>query len=94
VIAFIFPGQGAQAVGMGRALADRFPVCRAAFDEADRALGESLSTLIFDGPAETLTLEHVVRDRSTLVHGALAAARWVIGKRGWFTMRDVLGLRG
>jgi 4-hydroxy-tetrahydrodipicolinate reductase len=45
-----------------------------------------------DGPAETLVLEHVVRDRATFAHGALAAARWVVGRKGWFTMRDVLGL--
>jgi [acyl-carrier-protein] S-malonyltransferase len=56
MIAFLFPGQGSQAVGMGRALADTFPEARAVFDEADAALGEPLSRLIFDGPAETLTL--------------------------------------
>jgi [acyl-carrier-protein] S-malonyltransferase len=56
VIAFLFPGQGSQAVGMGRALAERFAVCRQVFEEADRALGEPLSDLIFNGPAETLTL--------------------------------------
>jgi 4-hydroxy-tetrahydrodipicolinate reductase len=44
----------------------------------------------FDGPAETLTLTHTVRDRATFAHGALVAARWVRGRRGWFTMRDVL----
>ena len=49
-------------------------------------------TVGFDGPAETLTLVHTVRDRATFAHGALTAARWVAGKRGWFTMRDVLGL--
>jgi [acyl-carrier-protein] S-malonyltransferase len=59
VIAFLFPGQGSQAVGMGRALADRFSVCRDTFAEADAALGEPLSRLIFDGPADQLTLtEH------------------------------------
>jgi 4-hydroxy-tetrahydrodipicolinate reductase len=47
-------------------------------------------TVGFDGPAETLALVHTVRDRGTFAHGALAAARWVAGKRGWFTMRDVL----
>src|SRR5262245_7941042 len=56
MIAFIFPGQGAQKVGMGRSLADRFPVCRETFDEADAALGESLSTLCFDGPEDRLLL--------------------------------------
>jgi [acyl-carrier-protein] S-malonyltransferase len=56
VIAFIFPGQGSQKVGMGRALAEAFPVCRGAFDEADAALGEPLSRLCFEGPADELTL--------------------------------------
>ena len=46
----------------------------------------------FDGPAEALTLTHLVRDRATFAHGALEAARWVAGRQGWFTMRDVLGL--
>lgn len=46
----------------------------------------------FDGPSETLTLSHVVRDRATFAQGALVAARWVIGRRGWFSMRDVLGI--
>ena len=49
-------------------------------------------TVGFDGPAETLELVHTVRDRATFAHGALAAARWVVGKKGWFGMRDVLGL--
>jgi [acyl-carrier-protein] S-malonyltransferase len=56
VIAFLFPGQGSQAVGMGKAFAERFPEARAVFEEADRALGEPLSDLIFKGPAERLTL--------------------------------------
>ena len=45
-----------------------------------------------DGPAETVTITHTVRDRSTFAHGALRAARWVQGKQGWYTMRDVLGI--
>lgn len=56
MIAFVFPGQGAQKVGMGKALAEKFPVCRDTFAEADAALGESLSGLCFDGPAEKLLL--------------------------------------
>lgn len=55
-IAFVFPGQGSQAVGMGRALAEAFPAARAVFDEVDAALGESLSTLIWEGPEDRLTL--------------------------------------
>jgi [acyl-carrier-protein] S-malonyltransferase len=56
MIAFVFPGQGAQKVGMGKSLAENFPICRDVFAEADTALGESLSTLCFEGPAETLQL--------------------------------------
>ena len=55
-IAFTFPGQGSQAVGMGQALAQDFAAARAVFDEVDDALGEKLSTLIWEGPADTLTL--------------------------------------
>jgi len=51
-------------------------------------------TVGFDAQAETLALTHTVRDRATFAHGALAAARWVQGRKGWFTMRDVLGLTG
>ncbi|MGO4683470.1 ACP S-malonyltransferase [Hyphomicrobium sp. 2TAF46] len=54
--AFVFPGQGSQDVGMGKALADAFPSARAVFDEVDVALGEKLSALIWEGPKETLTL--------------------------------------
>jgi 4-hydroxy-tetrahydrodipicolinate reductase len=49
-------------------------------------------TIGFDGPAETITLTHAARDRTAFARGALAAARWVHGKRGWFTMQDVLGV--
>ena len=55
-IAFVFPGQGAQTIGMGRALADAYPAARAVFEEVDEALGESLSSLIWEGDQDTLTL--------------------------------------
>lgn len=54
--AFVFPGQGSQAIGMGRALAEAYPAAKAVFDEVDEALGEKLSALIWDGAIEDLTL--------------------------------------
>jgi len=55
-IAFVFPGQGSQAVGMGLALANAFPVARRTFEEIDEALSDKLSRIMWEGPAETLTL--------------------------------------
>jgi [acyl-carrier-protein] S-malonyltransferase len=55
-VAFVFPGQGSQAVGMGKALADNYASARAVFEEVDAALGVKLSATIFDGPADQLTL--------------------------------------
>jgi len=57
-LAFIFPGQGSQAVGMGRELGEAFPSARAVFEEVDDALGEKLARLIAEGPIEELTLTH------------------------------------
>ncbi|MBE0554076.1 MAG: ACP S-malonyltransferase [Rhodobacteraceae bacterium] len=54
--AFVFPGQGAQTIGMGRALAEAYPAARAVFDEVDAALGEKLSALIWEGDIAELTL--------------------------------------
>ena len=51
-------------------------------------------TVGFDGPAESMTLSHTARDRTPFARGALVAARWVKGRRGWFTMNDVLGVAG
>ncbi|MFV0368009.1 MAG: ACP S-malonyltransferase [Hyphomicrobiaceae bacterium] len=55
-VAFVFPGQGSQAVGMGKALADNFASAREVFQEVDAALGDKLSAIMWDGPKETLTL--------------------------------------
>ena len=54
--AFVFPGQGAQSIGMGKALADAYPTAKAVFDEVDEALGEKLSSLIWEGEQDELTL--------------------------------------
>jgi [acyl-carrier-protein] S-malonyltransferase len=55
-IAFTFPGQGSQAVGMGKDLAEAYPEARAVFEEVDEALGQKLSDILWNGPEETLTL--------------------------------------
>ena len=60
-IAFLFPGQGSQAVGMGKELADNHAVARQAFDEADEALGYKLSQLCFEGPEEKLKLTEITQ---------------------------------
>ena len=71
--ALVFPGQGAQAVGMGRALAEAHPAARAVFDEVDEALGEKLSALIWEGPQEALTL--TANAQPALMATSLAALR-------------------
>ena len=76
-LAFLFPGQGSQSVGMGAALAAEDPVCRRTFEEADEALGLALSKLCFEGPAEDLTLtantQPAILTVSVAVDRALAA---------------------
>lgn len=71
--AFVFPGQGAQTIGMGRALADAYPAARAVFDEVDDALGEKLSALIWEGQPEELTL--TANAQPALMATSLAALR-------------------
>ncbi len=71
--AFVFPGQGAQTIGMGKALADAYPSAKAIFDEVDDALGEKLSALIWEGEIETLTLTQ--NAQPALMATSLAAMR-------------------
>lgn len=71
--AFVFPGQGSQAVGMGRALADAYPAARAVFEEVDEALGERLSALIWEGPEDRLQLTE--NAQPALMATSLAAMR-------------------
>lgn len=71
--AFVFPGQGAQTIGMGKALADAYPAAKAVFDEVDDALGEKLSQLIWEGEQDTLTLTQ--NAQPALMATSLAAMR-------------------
>ena len=93
--ALTFPGQGSQAVGMGKALAEAYPEARAVFDEVDDALGERLSTVIFDGPIEALTL--TANAQPALMAVSLAAIRALeangldIGRQAAFVAGHSLG---
>jgi [acyl-carrier-protein] S-malonyltransferase len=78
-IAFVFPGQGSQAVGMGAELAKTYSAARAVFDEVDAALGQGLSCIMFDGPLETLTLTE--NAQPALMAVSLAVMR-VLEERG------------
>ena len=73
MIAFIFPGQGSQKVGMGKGLAEAFPICRETFAEADAALGEPLSKLCFEGPDDQLMLTE--NTQPAILAMSVAAAR-------------------
>src|SRR5258708_33348953 len=72
-IAFIFPGQGSQAVGMGKDLAEKYPIARQTFEEADEALGYKLSQVCFDGPEEKLRLTEVTQP--AILTASIAALR-------------------
>jgi 4-hydroxy-tetrahydrodipicolinate reductase len=82
----------------GTAIAIRDAMVQAGYDAAIDVASTRVGaipgkhTLGFDGPADTITLTHTTRDRSLFARGALEAARWVHGRRGWFSMKDVLGL--
>ena len=83
-IAFTFPGQGSQSVGMGKALADAFPEARRVFEEVDEALGEKLSQVIWEGPEDRLTL--TANAQPALMAVSLAAVR-ALEARG-FSIKD------
>ena len=90
--AFIFPGQGSQTVGMGKALAQAFPAARAVFDEVDAALGDKLSGVIFEGPAETLTLTE--NTQPALLAVSLAVMRVLEAEIGLDLARDAKFVAG
>jgi [acyl-carrier-protein] S-malonyltransferase len=91
-IAFIFPGQGSQSVGMGKGLADAFPAARAVFDEVDAALGENLTSIIWDGPADTLTLTE--NAQPGLMAVSLATMRVLEAEAGLVLARDAQFVAG
>ncbi len=84
-IAFVFPGQGSQDVGMGKALADNFTVAREVFDEVDEALGEKLSAIMWEGPKATLTL--TANAQPALMAVSMAVMR-VLEKEKGFKLAD------
>jgi [acyl-carrier-protein] S-malonyltransferase len=90
--AFIFPGQGSQAVGMGKALADAFAPARAVFEEVDAALGEKLTRTMWEGPAETLTLTE--NAQPALMAVSLAAMRVLEAHAGVDLARDARFVAG
>jgi [acyl-carrier-protein] S-malonyltransferase len=90
--AFTFPGQGSQAVGMGKALAEGFPAARAAFEEVDAALGEKLTDIIWNGPAEALQLTE--NAQPALMAVSLATLRVLETEAGFSIGRDAAFVAG
>jgi [acyl-carrier-protein] S-malonyltransferase len=90
--AFVFPGQGSQAVGMGKALADSFAVARAVFEEVDAALGDTLSAVMWEGPADRITLTE--NTQPALVAVSLAAMRVLESEAGVDLKRDAQFVAG
>ena len=90
--AYVFPGQGSQVVGMGKSLAENFAAARAVFDEVDEALGEKLSSVMWDGPIETLTL--TANTQPALMAASLAALRVLESEAGLDLARDAAFVAG
>jgi len=91
-VVFVFPGQGSQAVGMGKALAESFPAARRVFDEVDEALSDKLSTIMWQGPAETLTLTE--NTQPALMAHSLAVIRVLEAEAGLDLKRDAAFVAG
>jgi len=91
-VAFVFPGQGSQAVGMGKALAANFAAARQVFSEVDEALGDKLSTIVFEGPADTLTLTE--NAQPALMAVSLATLRVLEVEAGLDLKRDAQFVAG
>jgi [acyl-carrier-protein] S-malonyltransferase len=91
-VAFVFPGQGSQAVGMGKALAEQFAPARAVFDEVDAALGEKLTATMWDGPADKLTLTE--NAQPALMAVSVAAMRVLQAEAGVDLARDAKFVAG
>jgi [acyl-carrier-protein] S-malonyltransferase len=91
-LALLFPGQGSQTVGMGKALADNFPAARAVFEEVDGALGEALSRIVFEGPADRLTLTQ--NAQPALMAVSLAVMRVLEGEAGFDLAREAQFVAG
>jgi [acyl-carrier-protein] S-malonyltransferase len=91
-IAFVFPGQGSQAVGMGKGLAATFAVARSVFDEVDAALGDKLSAIMWEGPADRVTLTE--NAQPALVAVSLAAMRVLEAEAGIDLKRDAAFVAG
>ncbi len=90
--AFVFPGQGSQVVGMGKALSDAFPAARAVFDEVDEALGQKLSALMFEGPEPELTM--TANAQPALMAVSLAAVAVLRLEAGLDLVRDAAFVAG
>ncbi|HEY6858314.1 MAG TPA: ACP S-malonyltransferase [Pseudolabrys sp.] len=91
-VAFVFPGQGSQTVGMGKVLATNFTAARQLFEEVDAALDSKLSTIIFEGPADTLTLTE--NAQPALMAVSLATLRVLEAEAGLNLARDAQFLAG
>ncbi|MEP9352402.1 ACP S-malonyltransferase [Xanthobacter sp. KR7-65] len=90
--AFIFPGQGSQAVGMGKALADSFPAAKAVFEEVDAALNDSLTKIMWEGPADALTL--TANAQPALMAVSMAALRVLEAEAGLDLAREAAFVAG